>query len=65
MNLKLIILNKLIESFLHPYLRMGSPGTVSVQDLQAMEKSLLAITNELSQKTKEYSWQLATAYSYY
>ncbi|CAG9898329.1 DUF5039 family protein [Bacteroides ovatus] len=44
---------------------MGSPGTVSVQDLQAMEKSLLAITNELSQKTKEYSWQLATAYSYY
>lgn len=43
----------------------GSLGTVSVQDLQAMEKSLLAITNELSQKTKEYSWQLATAYSYY
>jgi uncharacterized protein YecA (UPF0149 family) len=43
----------------------GSPGTVSVQDLQTVEKSLLAITNELSQKTKEYSWQLATACSYY
>jgi len=43
----------------------GSPSTVSAQDLQAMEKSLLAITNELNQKTKEYSWQLATAYSYY
>ena len=43
----------------------GSMQTVSAQDLQEMEKNLSAINEELSQKTKEYSWQLAAAYADY
>ena len=37
----------------------GSMQTVSAQDLQEMEKNLSAINEDLNQKTKEYSWQLA------
>lgn len=43
----------------------GSMQTVLAQDLQEMEKNLSAINEELSQKAKEYSWQLATAYADY
>lgn len=43
----------------------GSMQTLSAQDLKEMEKNLSAINEELSQKTKEYSWQLATAYADY
>lgn len=43
----------------------GSMQTASVQDLKEMEKNLSAINEELSQKTKEYSWQLAAAYADY
>lgn len=39
--------------------------TASAQDLKEMEKNLSAINEELSQKTKEYSWQLAAAYADY
>ena len=39
----------------------GSMQTASAQDLKEMEKNLSAINEELSQKTKEYSWQLAAA----
>ena len=35
----------------------GSMQTASAQDLKEMEKNLSAINEELSQKTKEYSWQ--------
>ncbi len=44
-------------------LRMGSMQAVLAQDLKEMEKNLSAINEELSQKTKEYSWQLAAAYA--
>lgn len=43
----------------------GSMQTASAQDLKEMEKNLSAINEELSQKTKEYSWQLAAAYADY
>ena len=43
----------------------GSMQTVSAQDLQEMEKNLSAINEDLNQKTKEYSWQLAAAYADY
>ena len=43
----------------------GSMQTVLAQDLKEMEKNLSAINEELSQKTKEYSWQLAAAYADY
>lgn len=43
----------------------GSMQTVSAQDLQEMEKNLFAINEDLNQKTKEYSWQLAAAYADY
>lgn len=39
--------------------------TALAQDLQEMEKSLSAINEELNQKTKEYSWQLVSAYADY
>ncbi len=41
----------------------GSMQAVLAQDLKEMEKNLSAINEELSQKTKEYSWQLAAAYA--
>ena len=43
----------------------GSMQTALAQDLQEMEKSLSAINEELNQKTKEYSWQLVSAYADY
>ena len=43
----------------------GSMQAVLAQDLKEMEKNLSAINEELSQKTKEYSWQLAAAYADY
>ena len=43
----------------------GSMQTASAQDLKEMEKNLSAFNEELSQKTKEYSWQLAAAYADY
>lgn len=43
----------------------GSMQTALAQDLQEMEKSLSAISEELNQKTKEYSWQLMRAYADY
>lgn len=43
----------------------GSMQTALAQDLQDMEKNLSAINEELSQKTKEYSWQLLAAYADY
>ena len=43
----------------------GSMQTASAQDLKEMEKNLSAINEELSQKKKEYSWQLAAAYADY
>ena len=39
--------------------------TALAQDLQEMEKSLSAINEELNQKTKEYGWQLVSAYADY
>lgn len=46
-------------------LGFGSLQTASAQDLQAMEKNLAAISDELNQKTKEFSWQLLSAYADY
>lgn len=43
----------------------GSMQAVLAQDLKEIEKNLSAINEELSQKTKEYSWQLAAAYADY
>lgn len=43
----------------------GSMQTALAQNLQEMEKSLSAINEELNQKTKEYSWQLVSAYADY
>ena len=43
----------------------GSMQTALAQDLQEMEKSLSAINEELNQKTKEYGWQLVSAYADY
>ena len=43
----------------------GSMQAVLAQDLKEMEKNLSAINEELGQKTKEYSWQLAAAYADY
>ena len=54
-----------MEYSLFVSLRMGKYETVSAQDLQEMEKNLSAINEDLNQKTKEYSWQLAAAYADY
>ncbi len=53
-----------MEYSLFVSLRMGKYAVLA-QDLQEMEKNLSAINEELSQKTKEYSWQLAAAYADY
>lgn len=44
---------------------IGNLQTASAQDLQAMEKNLSAVSDELNQKAKEFSWQLLSAYADY
>lgn len=46
-------------------LGFGNLQTASAQDLQTMEKNLTAISDELNQKSKEFSWQLLSAYADY
>ena len=43
----------------------GSMQTMFAQDVNKLEKSLSAISEDLNQKTKEYSWLLAEAYAEY